>query len=166
MRDLHRLPMNARNASHARRGLSALVLLAAGLLGCGSGLSTVLVSVTSLPPNTIRINAAISIAGKATTATFARDGSNRYVASSEMLRPASAAAPGSAQLAFDLPAGSSGSFVTRITVETGDPPPMGMTGPPPMPTVTQEGCGRIEVSSGMLYNLAIDVRALPNPCPF
>jgi hypothetical protein len=160
MRNSHRLSTNARRGS-----LGAFALLAAGLLGCGGGLSSVLVSVTSLPPNTIRINAAISIGGKATTATFARDGNNRYIASSEMVRPAGAAAPASAQLAFDLPAGTSGSFVTRITVETGDPPAMGMTNPPP-PTVTQEGCGRIDVSSGMLYNLAIDVRALPNPCPF
>ncbi len=146
--------------------LLPLAGLFVGLPGCGGGLSTVLLSVTSLPPNTIRINAALSVGGKATTATFARDSNNRYVASSEMLRPAGAAAPSSAQLAFDLPAGTVGTFISRITVETGDPPAMGMTGPPPTPTVTQEGCARIELSAAMLYNLAIDVRAVPNPCAF
>ena len=146
--------------------VAALALFSVGFSGCDGGLSTVLVGVTSLPPNTIRINAALSIGGKATTATFARDSNNRYVASSDMLRPAGAAAPGNAQLAFDLPAGTTGTFVTRITVETADPPAMGMVGTPPMPTVTQEGCGRVELGAAMLYNLAIDVRAVPNPCAF
>lgn len=156
-----------RNRTTLRRlGHLSLTLLTLAIAGCGGGLSTLLLSVTSLPPNTIRINAALSIDGKATTATFARDSNNRYVATTEMVRPAGAAAPSSAQLAFDLPSGTTGSLVTRITVESGDPPAMGMTGPPPMPTVTQEGCGRIDLTSGMLYNLAIDVRAVPNPCAF
>ena len=67
--------------------VAALALSSVGWSGCDGGLSTVLVGVTSLPPNTIRINAALSIGGKATTATFARDSNNRYVASSDMLRP-------------------------------------------------------------------------------
>ena len=58
--------------------VAALALSSVGWSGCDGGLSTVLVGVTSLPPNTIRINAALSIGGKATTATFARDSNNRY----------------------------------------------------------------------------------------
>jgi uncharacterized membrane protein len=144
--------------------LCALAIAAWTCAGCGSGLSSVLIQLSGIPTTTVRLNGVINLSGRTSTVTLERDASNRFIVSSAMLMPPMVPAPNSMQLALDLPAGTSGPVVVRFTVESGDPSVM--TPPPPMPTVTHEGCGRVEIQGAMLYNLAIAVRSQPNPCPF
>lgn len=145
-------------------GLVALSLACMTAAGCGNDLSSVLVQVSSIPPNTVRLNAAVSASGKSATVIFERDSSNRFVVSSAMLMPPMAMAPSSVQLAFDLPAGTTGNVVIRFTVETAEMPMTG--GPPPTASLSAEGCGRVELVAPSLYNLPITLRAIPNPCPY
>lgn len=132
--------------------------------GCGSGLSSILLQVSAIPPNTVRLNASVRGGSQTSTVILERDASNRFIVSSAMLMPPVAPAPNSTQLALDLPAGTTGPIVVRFTVETVDTSVM--TNPPPMPIVTHEGCGRVDIADGMLYSLPIALRSTPSPCPY
>ncbi len=145
-----------------RSGFVTLAVSALLCVGCGSGLSSILVQVSAIPANAVRLNAIITANGKTSTVAMERDSGNRFIVSSAMLMPPMQPAPNSTQLALDLPAGTSGPVVVRFTIESADLSMM--TNPPPMPTVTHEGCGRVEIQGAMLYNLPIVVRAQPNPC--
>lgn len=145
-------------------GLAALSLACISAAGCGNDLSSILVQVSSIPPNTVRLNAAVSANGKSATVIYERDSSNRFIVSSALLMPPMAMAPSSVQLAFDLPSATTGAVVIRFTVETAEMPTVG--GPPPTATLSSEGCGRVEIQAPALYNLPITLRAIPNPCPY
>lgn len=157
-------PFCARARSLILSGLGAAVLSLLTGVGCGNGLSSVVVQVSGIPASTVRVNAVITANSRTSTVTLERDSSNRFIVSTAMLMPPMLPAPSSTQLALDLPASTSGPLVVRISIESGDI--TSMTMPPPPPTLTHEGCGRVEIQGAMLYSLPIAVRPQPSPCPY
>lgn len=147
------------------RSLRLLPALLLPLVGaCGPAFPTLLVDIAGIPEMTGQLTATVSYNGKNSLPVgYARDSSNKFIATSAMIMPPMGPAPSNTQIAFDLPEGTTGSVRVSVQALVGMMTMMGQQ--PQPPTATHSGCGMADVPSGGLYNIKVQLVMSTALCP-
>lgn len=134
-----------------------------GAAGCGSAPPTVLLNIMGVAEMTARIDAVIANGGRSAGVTFYRDSNNSYTTTTVGM-PAMLPSPTNIQLAFDLPASTTGQVKLTLSFMGVSTQQMPMTGMPPL-QVLQVGCATADVSAGGLTTLSVTPVTAPAMCP-
>lgn len=133
-----------------------------GAAGCGSAPPTLLLNVMGVADMTARIDAVVVSNGRSASVAFYRDSTNSYTTTVSM--PAMLPSPTNIQLAFDLPASTTGAVKVTLSFQGANMQQMPMMGMPPL-QVLQIGCAMADVSAGGLITLPVTPMVPPVTCP-
>ncbi|MFO0575673.1 MAG: hypothetical protein U1A78_16885 [Polyangia bacterium] len=134
-----------------------------GAAGCGSAPPTVLLNIMGAAEMVARIDAAIANNGRSASVSFYRDTNNNYSTTSAGMPPMMPS-PANIQLAFDLPASTTGAVRITLSFQGAASQQMPMMGVPPL-QVLQVGCATADVSAGGLVTIPVTPMAAPATCP-
>lgn len=134
-----------------------------GAAGCGSAPPTVLLNIMGVADMTARIDAIVVNSGRSASVAFYRDSTNSYTTSAATM-PAMLPSPTNIQLAFDLPASTTGAVKVTLSFLGAPMQQMPMMGMPPL-QVLQIGCATADVSAGGLSTIPVTPMAPPVMCP-